>query len=171
MVDFDEWWDWDGDQGVAGDSHTQKIPTGTHTGDVIEAFTKDLKYRATDKNPSGRCLVIKWSKQGFLPVEASAPIDWRGLIEAICAAAGLPSPQRGQPWDPSLLVGRVVTVDIDTVISAKGNEYQRVTKWHPSPQKPLPPARPAAKRAPARTPAAKAHAEFTEHADGDDIPF
>jgi hypothetical protein len=56
------------------------------------------------------------------------------------------------------------------VAQATGTEYQRITRWHASPQRPLP-AEAKPKRAPARTPAAKTHAEFQERSDADDIPF
>jgi hypothetical protein len=172
MVNMDQWWNWDDDPSSGGDnSHTQKLPDGRHTGDIVKATISDVKYMVNDDNPSGRCLVVTWSRDGYYPVKADVPLNWRGLIEAICKAAGVACPQRGQDWNEECLVGRVATIDVVTKVAASGKEYQRITRWHPSPQNPLPPARPAAKRAPARTPAAKAHADFTEHADGDDIPF
>lgn len=173
-MNFDKWWDWDetGTDVAVDHGHTQKIPDGRHTGDIVSAVIKDLKFKVTDTNPTGTCLVVSWSKQGFYPVESIAPLNWRGLIEAICRAAGVSPPQRGEDWDEQALVGRVATIDVENVVAPSGKEYQRVTKWHASPQKPLPAVdKPAAKKAPARTPAAKAHAEFKENADADDIPF
>jgi hypothetical protein len=80
-------------------------------------------------------------------------------------------PKRGEDWDEQSLVGRVATVDIENkVAQATGTEYQRITRWHASPQRPLP-AEAKPKRAAARTPAAKTHAEFQERSDADDIPF
>lgn len=171
-MNFDQWWDFDAEPRDGGQQydHTQKVPTGTHTGDIVKAEIKDLKFKVADDNPDGTCLVVQWSKQGYYPVESIASIRWRGLIEAICRAAGVVPPQRGEDWDVSSLVGRVATIDVENAVSTKGKEYQRVTKWHASPQKPLP-AAPQPKQAAKRTPAAKAHAEFQEHADADDIPF
>lgn len=167
---FDDWWTWDDEPGEgAANSHTQKLPDGRHTGDIVKAEVKDLKFKQTDDNPTGTCLVVSWSKQGFYPVESIAPLNWRGLIEAICRAAGVAPPQRGEDWDEASLVGRVATIDVENVVAKSGTEYQRVTKWHASPQKPVAPAEP--KKRPARTPAAKAHAEFKERASEDDIPF
>lgn len=171
-MNFDNWWDWDddGSRGVATHDHTQKVPTGTHTGDIVKAEVKDLKFKITDDNETGTCLVVTWSKPGgYFPVESIVNLRWRGLIETICRAAGVAPPTRGQDWDVESLVGRVVTIDVENAVSTKGKEYQRVTRWHPSPSKPQPAA--AAKRTPARTPAAKAHQEFTAKAADDDIPF
>lgn len=170
-MNFDNWWDWDMDprEGGGQQQHTQKLPDGRHTGDIIKAEVRDLKFKQTDTNPTGTCLVVTWSKDGFYPVESIAPLNWRGLIEAICRAANVAAPQRGEDWDEASLVGRTATIDVELVVAPSGKEYSRVTKWHASPQKALP-AEPK-KRAPARTPAAKAHADFKEHADADDIPF
>ena len=172
-MNFDAWWDFDAEPnangGGHGHDHTQKVPDGRHTGDIVKAEIKDLKFKASDDNPDGTCLVVTWSKQGFYPVESIVSIRWRGLIEAICRAAGVSPPQRGEDWDVQSLVGRVATIDVENAVSGKGKEYQRVTKWHESPQKPLPPA--PRKKAAARTPAAKAHEEFAGRAADDDIPF
>jgi|LakMenEpi03Aug12_release.lakeMendotaPanAssembly.Ray.scaffolds.fasta_scaffold786117_1 hypothetical protein len=177
-MNFDDVWDWDAEPRSGGGydgGHTQKVPDGRHTGDIVKVEKKDLKFKQSDDNPSGTCLIVTWSKDAtHFPVESIVPQTWRGLIEAICRAAGVAGPQRGEDWDPQSLVGRVATIDVENAVSAKGKEYQRITKWHASPQKPLPPAEkapPPVKRSPARTPAAKAHAEFKEHADADDIPF
>ena len=175
-MNFDQWWNWDEEPrgAVVDHGHTQKVPTGRHTGDIVKAEIKDLKFKMTDENPSGTCLVVTWSKDAtHYPVESIAPLNWRGLIEAICRAAGVAGPQRGVDWDPQSLVGRVATVDVENAVANSGKEYQRVTKWHASASKPIPAEKspPGGKRAAARTPAAKAHADFTEHADADDIPF
>lgn len=174
MNPFDECWDWDEEARTGGESHghTQKIPAGTHTGDVIEAFFEDSdKPFAIDeaKNPNGTCLVVTWSKPGFYPVKARVPKHWRGKIEAICRACAVACPQRGVAWSEESLVGRVATVTVEYKVDAQGKEWDRITNWHPSPSKPQPAA--PAKRPPARTPAAKAHQEFTAKADADDIPF
>ena len=175
-MNFDQWWNWDEEPrgAVVDHGHTQKLPDGRHTGDIVSAKIENKKFKVTDDNPTGTCLVVTWSKQGYYPAESIVPLNWRGLIEAICRAAGVAPPQRGQEWDEKALVGRVATIDVENVQAPSGKEYQRVTKWHASPQKPLPPAEkapPPVNRSPARTPAAKAHAEFKEHADADDIPF
>jgi hypothetical protein len=170
-VNFDQWWDFDddGSRPAVDHGHTQKIPNGRHTGDIVSAEIKDFKFKVTDTNPTGTCLVVTWSKTGFYPVESICPLNWRGLIEAICRAAGVAPPQRGEDWDEKALVGRVATVDVENVVAPSGKEYQRVTKWHAGASKQLP-AEPV-KRAAARTPAAKAHADFKEHSDADDVPF
>jgi hypothetical protein len=172
-MNFDQWWNWDEEpRAVVDHGHTQKVPTGRHTGDIVKAEIKDLKFRVADDNPTGTSLVVTWSKSGYYPVEAIVNLRWRGLLEAVCRSAGVSPPKRGEDWDEQSLVGRVATVDIENkVAQATGTEYQRITRWHASPQKALPPAEAKPKRAPARTPAAKTHAEFQERADADDIPF
>lgn len=169
---FDEWWDFDADSARCDNTHTQKLQDGRHTGDITAAAIANSKYQVSDANPNGTCLVVTWSKPGFYPVEAKAPVHWRGMIEAICRAAGVAPPRKGEDWDERSLVGRVATVDIETKESKAGNEYQRITRWHASATKSLPPApSEPAKRPPKRTPTAKAHAEFQERAGEDDIPF
>lgn len=163
MNPFDQCWDWD--------EEGRPIGVGTHTGDVVEATFEHVdKPYAIDaaRNPTGECLVVTWSKEGYYPIKVRVPKHWRGKVEAICRACGVACPQRGVPWSESVLVGRVATVDVENTVDNQGREYQRVTKWHASPQKALP-AEP--KKRPARTPAAKAHSDFKEHADADDIPF
>ena len=169
-MNFDTWWNWDEEPRQTDTSHTQRLPDGTHTGDIVHAEIKDLSFKVTDDNASGTSLVVRWSRHGYYPVEAIAPVTWRGMIEAICRAAGVAPPQRGQEWDERSLIGQVATIDIENAVSKAGKEFQKVTRWHASPRKPVA-AEPAKKRAPARTPAAKANAEFKERADADDIPF
>jgi hypothetical protein len=163
---FDDWWTWDeGDAGAAVDhGHTQKLPDGRHTGDITKAEIKDLKFKANETNPSGTCLVVTWSKATYYPVESIAPLNWRGLIEAICRAAGVTPPRKGEDWDERSLLGKVATIDVENVVAPSGKEYQRVTKWHAGP-KPLPEE--VKKRPAARTQAQK----VTQELASDDIPF
>lgn len=164
-MNFDDLWNWDDKPAATVDhGHTQLLPDGTHTGDIVKAEFKNLKFKVTDTNPSGTCLSVIWEKPLFYPVESLVPADWRGLLEAICRAAGVEPPRRGEDWDEKVLVGRVATIDVVNVVAASGKEYQRVTKWHPGP-KPLPEA--VKKRPAARTQAQK----VTQELDADDIPF
>lgn len=168
-MNFDRWWDWDDGGRPDHGGHLQKLPDGRHTGDIVKAEIKDLKFRQTDTNPTGTSLVVTWSRQGYYPVESIAPLDWRGMIEAICRSAAVAPPRKGEDWDEQSLVGRTATIEVAMQTAKSGNEYLRVTKWHAGPA-PLPPAAKPAKRAAARTPAAKAHEEFNANAP-DDIPF
>ncbi len=163
---FDEW----PDDSVAGvdHGHTQMLPAGTHTGEITYAQEETAPYMVSDDNQAGRCLVVKFGKQGFYEVKVTISVTWRGKIEAVCRAAGVAPPKRGDDWDERTLIGRTVTVDVEYKQNQNGKEYARVTRWHASTQKP---AEAKPKRAPARTPAAKTHAEFQERADADDIPF
>lgn len=169
---FDEWWDWDEQGGRPdGGGHLQKLPDGIHTGDIVKAEFKRLSFKKADDNPDGTSLVVTWSKDGYYPVESIVSIRWRGLIEAICRAAGVTPPRRGEEWDEQSLVGRTATIEVEMAVARSGNEYLRVSKWHSSPQQPLPePIAKAPAKRPARTPAATAHQEFNANAP-DDIPF
>jgi hypothetical protein len=164
-MNFDQWWTWDEEPGAAVDhGHTQKLPDGRHTGDIVKAVIEDRKYRVSDTNPSGTCLVVTWEKTGFYPVESTAPLNWRGLIEAICRAAGVTPPRKGEDWDERSLIGKVATIEVLNVTAPSGKEYQRVTKWHAGPAA-LPEE---IKRRPSpRTQAQK----VTQELAADDIPF
>jgi len=140
-------------------------PDGRHTGDIIKAKYEDLKFMVDEaKNPTGKTLVIEIDVPKAQPVKANVPCHWRGLTEAVCKSAGVHPPQRGEDWDEKQLLGRTVTIETKHVVANSGKEYVRIEKWHPGPA-PLPAE--VAKRAPARTPAAK----VTAGLDADDIPF
>jgi hypothetical protein len=169
-VNFDRWWDWDDDGGRPDHGgHLQKLPDGRHTGDIVNAESVRKDWFKTPTNPDGQGIKVTFSKQGYYDVDASVSVEWRGKIEAICRSAGVTPPRKGEEWDEKTLVGRTVTVEVAMQMSKGGNEYLKITKWHPGPA-PLPPAAKPAKRAAARTPAAKAHEEFNANAP-DDIPF
>ena len=106
------------------------------------------------------------------------PFSWGASIKALFTAAGLP-----EDADASQLVGAAVSVVLGEYTAKDGSQRAAVKRWH----KPAPTTRtatldrprevaamphPAATRAPRRTPAAKARAEFQANdTDGDDIPF
>jgi hypothetical protein len=64
-----------------------------------------------------------------------------------------------------VLVGCQVQVETVLGVAKSGNEFIRIDKWHPGPERPA-----VAKPAPARTPAAKVEAAGQGGAS-DDIPF
>ena len=158
---FDEGWDDDGrDDGAP----LPMLPEGTHTGEIVDAKGKRLKFMERDSNPSGDTLELTVDIRGYRPLGCLIPATFRGLVEAVARSAGVPIPVRGEEWNEKQLIGRTVTVDTVQVVSAKGKQYARVEKWHESPSKPLPPERKPA----ARTPLQKADAAA---ASNDDIPF
>lgn len=163
---FDAGWDdeFDGDNGGT----LPLVPEGRHTGEIVKAQEKRLKFMEGERNPDGLSLVVTVDIPRYQQLEVIVPANFRGKIEAIARAAGVTLPVRGQEWDEQQLVGRTVTVETALAVSKKGTEYARVEKWLESPSKPLP----ATKPAPARSQTQKAHREFTSNAAAaDDIPF
>jgi len=161
---FDDYWGDEFDGAAVPASELPLAPDGRHTGEIIKAEFKDLKFKISDSNPTGASLVVKIDIPKAQPVEAIVPCHFRGLTEAVCRAAGVHPPQKGEDWSERQLVGRMVTIDTVHGVGKTGKEYVRIDKWHAGPA-PLPAE--VAKRAPARTPAAK----VTAGLDGDDIPF
>ena len=125
------------------------------------------------------------------PVKFRIPRSWEGSIRALFSAAGLPEDAEAEQ-----LVGKAVAVTLGEYQGRDGEPRPTVKRWHrpattrtamldrprevaalphPAP-KPTGPAwerdEAAATRAPRRTPAQKAAAEFKANdTDGDDIPF
>lgn len=155
---FDE--GWDDDDGGQDTGSLPKLADGTHTGEIVDAKSKRLKFMESDKNPRGDSLIVTVDVRGYQPLECIIPATFRGKVEAVARAAGVTLPTRGEEWDERQLIGRTVTIETVLAVSKKGTEYVRVEKWRESPSKPLPPASPAVRRqAPAPLPA------------NDDIPF
>lgn len=164
---FDAGW---GDDDTVGGGQLPRLPDGRHTGEIVEAREKVLEFMKSDKNPTGLSLIVTVDVSRYDPVESIIPSNFRGKIESIATAAGVPVPVRGQDWDEQQLVGRTVTIETVQAVAKTGREYVRVEKWHPSPSKPLPPEV-AKRQPPARSQTQKAHRAFTENAAADDIPF
>lgn len=168
---FDDYWN--DDDAIYDDGGGEKamVPDGRHTGEIVDAKVKSLPFLKNDKNPDGRGIVVTIAIPKYAPIESIIPANFRGKVEALCRAAGVPLPARGQEWSEECLIGRTVTVETVLAVSKAGRDYVRVDRWHASPSQPLPDAKPAAKPV-ARSQAAKAHAAFTSNAQAaDDIPF
>lgn len=165
-IRFDEFWDDDAGPATVTDD-LPKAPDGRHGGEIVEAKIKDLKFKESDRNRKGTSLVVTVDLGKYQPVEAIVPVQYRGLVEAICRAASIEVPAKSETWQPDVLVGRQVQIETVLGVAKSGNEYIRIEKWHPGPER-LPAA--AAKPAPARTPAGKVEAAGQGGAD-DDIPF
>jgi hypothetical protein len=166
-VRFSQWWNDDGGGPAIDTADKPQLPDGKHTGEIVSAKVKGVKFRVSDKNPDGTCLEVKVVVAGYQPVEALIPCDWRGQIESVCRSASVPVPGRDDDWDERVLVGRAASIDVVHAIAKSGREYVRVEKWIRGPE-PLPEA---VRKRLARTQAAKAHAEFVKEGDPDDIPF
>jgi len=158
------------------------LPAGTRMATIQsaqETCNSSAAKRFGDANPEGVHLSIRLAaeangKRYF--VDTDAPAHWRGLIEAICDAAGVDRPIRDEDWDCGELVGRRVLITTDIYTGRDGDKAQ-VKRWA-APVVATPPAAavdvitPTPVRPPAvrRTPAQKA-AATTHNATTDDIPF
>lgn len=160
-IRFGDWWSEDAEEPVEG---LPLLQDGRHVGTITDAVTKDLKFKVSEANKRGTSLVLKVSVPKHQPAEAIVPLQFRGLVEAICRAARVPVPNPAEPWDCETLVGQTVAIETVFGIGKTGREYVRIDKWHPGPD-PLPQEKPR----PARTPAAKVAA--TGQGGSDDIPF
>ena len=131
-----------------------------------------------DSGDSIRGVVAVFANGVEQMVRFRIPFSWGASIKALFTAAGLP-----EDADASQLVGAAVSVTLGEYQGRDGEPRPVVKRWY----RPAPAARtatldqprevaamphPAAARAPRRTPAAKARAEFQANdTDGDDIPF
>jgi hypothetical protein len=137
-------------------------PDGEHSGEIIAVESKRLDFMRGEGNAAGECLDVTVDVSGYQHVEVLVAAHWRGKMEAVARAAGVPVPQPKEEWDEAQLIGRQVR--IKTVIGPRkgGGERVNVEKWLPSPSQKIaapkpPPAAPRRTAAPAPT--------------GDDIPF
>lgn len=153
---------WPEDDAPAGTTDLPLCPDGTHTGEIIQAKAKRLEFMKRDGNADGACLVIVVDVPNAQPVETIIPATFRGKIEAVARAAGVPAPGRSDDWDEQQLVGRMVTIETVLAVSKKGTDYVRIEKWLPSPSKKIDAPKPASLATGRRAAPQPA---------GDDIPF
>lgn len=152
---FDELWN-DADKPEAAPRDQLPLPAdGRHGGTIKRAEIKDVPFKVSADNPTGRCLVVKVGIKGCRWVEDIIPTQYRGAIEAVCRAARVATSS-----GPDDLVDAEVQVETTLAVSQKGTEYCRL-KWIAGPPDIAPKPAPAQARKPAT---AKTLAE-------DDIPF
>jgi hypothetical protein len=153
----------------------QPAPAGDRLAAVIH-HAEAAEY--PDSGPLVRGTVAVFTNGVEQLVKFRIPRSWEGSIRALFSAAGLP-----EDADAEQLVGKTVAVVLGEFQGRDGEPRPTVKRWH----RPAPATRtatldqprevaamphPAAARAPRRTPAAKARAEFQANdTDGDDIPF
>lgn len=170
---FDAYWDDDDDFGdeTPRGPDLPLCPDGRHTGEIIKAEVKDLKFKVSEKNSQGTSIVLKIDIPKAQAVEAIIPCHFRGMIERVCRAASVAAPVKGEDWQVKSLLGRTVTIETVQGVGKTGREYVRIEKWFDGPE-PLP-AAVKSRAAPARSQTAKAAQAaqaFTE-GDADAIPF
>lgn len=160
-MNFDQWWA--DDEGQVADK--PPLTPGGHNGQIVRVKTKPLSFMVDDKNPDGTSLVLGVDVTGYQELEVIVPAHWRALLTAICRAARVAPPQRGEDWDEQQLVGQYVAIECEATTSKSGREYTRVAKWLPQAAPPPANSKAAAPRVqPDRRAKVKA-------ADPDDIPF
>jgi len=166
---FDAYWDDDdfAEEAPRGPD-LPLCPDGCHTGEVIKAEVKDLKFKVSERNSQGTSIVLKIEIPKAQPVEAIVPCHFRGMVERVCRAASVAAPVKGEDWQVNTLLGRTVTIETVQGVGKTGKEYVRIEKWFEGPA-PLP-AAVANRAAPARSQVQKAAQAFTEGQD-DSIPF
>ena len=158
---FDEFWE---DTPETDGSPLPLLPEGTHTGEIKWSEVKPLAFKASDKNPKGLSLIVKVAVSGYEPFEVIIPVQMRGLVGAVCKAARVEVPVKGQEWEEKQLKGKTVSFEATHYVAKNEVTYVNVTKWIEGP-KGVPP-----KKVPARTPAAKV-AAVGQGGTEDDIPF
>lgn len=158
---FDRWWVEQEDEfAPAGD--LPQVPDGEHVAAITKAVFKDLAFKKTEQNVDGTSLVLELQVTGYRPLEAIIPAHFRGMVEAVCRAASVATPKKGEDWDESCLVEQYVRISTLQGVGKTGREYVRIEKWIPGRQ-PLPEA--ITKSPPRAKPAKK------DQTPDDDIPF
>lgn len=161
---FDEFWTGDEATTATDGGDVPLLPDGRHVGDVKVARFKPVDWKKSPANPEGMCLNICVEVAGHQAVWADVPVQFRGLIEAVCRSARVHPPAKGEDWDEGGLKGQTVSIETVQYINKKGEQRVRIEKWHPS-TAPLPKAIAAAPAAEKTT--TKAQPIGVE----DDIPF
>lgn len=137
---FDKWWmDDDERGGQTATAELPQVPDGEHVAKITKAIFKDLAFKKCDQNEDGTSLVIELEVTGHRPIEAIVPAHFRGMVEAVCRAASVGLPKRGDDWDQSCLVGQFCRISTVQGIGKTGREYVRIDKWIPG-RAPLPEA-------------------------------
>ena len=168
---FDDWWGDDAaaEPGAVATGDRPMLPDGEHVGKIVVAEVKNLDFKVSDSNPTGKSLVVKIAVNGYQLAEDIVPVQLRGVIEAICRSAGIERPAKGETHAAfcERLRGQSAPVDATHVIAPSGREYVRL-KWLPG-VKPLPAALKAETRTAPKAKPAKAAPPADEFPD--DIPF
>ena len=160
-MNFDRWWMDDNETAVATDE-LPLVPDGEHVAKVVKAKFKDLAFKKSEQNVDGTSLVIDLEVTGYRPIEAIVPAHFRGMVEAVCRAASVHTPKKGENWDEQCLVGQYLRISTLQGVGKTGREYIRIASWIAG-REPLPEA---ITKAPPRAKAAK-----KDQTPDDDIPF
>lgn len=163
MIRFDEYW-FDEETASSARPDRQLCPDGTHAGRITQVVVDNRDWAKGDANEHGACLVLTIDVgPDYRPLTDTLPCHWRSKVSAVCDAAGVPAPVKGEDWDETQLEGCVVTVDTQVSESKAGREFVKVVRWSAGRTEP----RSTTRAKPARTQAAR----FMEEISDGDIPF
>lgn len=161
-MNFDRWWETSDNTGTVAATELGMVPDGEHVARISKAVFKDLKFKISDQNEHGTSLVVELEVKGYAPLEAIIPAQFRGMIEAVCRAASVPTPKPPEDWDEKTLIDQWCRVQTLQGVGKSGREYVRIDRWLPG-REPLPES---IAKAPKRAKPAKPQSN-----DEDDIPF
>ncbi len=137
---FGEWWEQEAEtqQEATPAADLPMLPDGKHVGKIVVAEVKDLGFKVSERNPTGKSLVVKVAVHGYRLAEDIVPVQMRGIIEGICRSAGIHAPEKGEAFPAfcERLKGQTAPIETTQAAAASGREYVRV-KWLAG-TKPLP---------------------------------
>lgn len=157
---FDEFWTDEAEAATAEYDARPWPADGRHSGTIKVAEVKDLPFKKSDKNPTGKSLVVKVAIKGCRWVETIIPVQMRSLVEKVLRSARVAGSA-----GPDDLLDAEVQVETTVGVSAKsGKEFCNV-EFLPGPPG-IAPTRVERAVAPPSRPSTK-----PQLAADDDIPF
>lgn len=158
-------------------SQYQPAPAGEIEVEIVAASIGTVSWKVNDANPTGECLRLRLSAgRAYAFVFADVPANWRGSMQAISAAVGIPVEQ----LRPEVLIGRRARVTLRHYTAKDGSTRAAVARWLPAAgdagqavAEPAAATTPASAAQPAAPPATAKVSRNAPHAFGsdDDLPF